>query len=61
MGPSKVASEYFTSEEMVQFKKPKKKRKLRKKEKLKADDLLPLEAIVPSKDHTSRRSVTCQC
>ena len=41
--PAVVASEYYTSEEMVAFRKTnKKKRKLRKKSKLKADDLLPL-------------------
>ncbi len=37
---------------MVQFKKPKKKRKVRKK--LKVDDLLPLEKEA-SKNHSSRR------
>jgi len=39
----RLATDYFTQEEMVQFKKPKKKRKVRKREMLKADDLLPLE------------------
>ncbi|XP_064397801.1 U4/U6.U5 tri-snRNP-associated protein 1-like [Halichondria panicea] len=51
-GPSHIASEYYTSEEMVKFKKPKKKRKVRKK--LKADDILPL-GDVGTKDHGSRR------
>lgn len=40
--PAVVASEYYTPEEMVSFRKPIKKRKLRKKTKLKADDLVPL-------------------
>ena len=57
--PAQVASEYYTAEEMVQFKRPKKKRKIRKKEKVKADDLLSLESLEPSggthKDHGSRR------
>ena len=39
--PAVVASEYFTAEEMVAFRKPKKRRKVRKG-KLKADDLIPL-------------------
>ena len=51
-GPSQIAREYFTSEEMVQFKKPKKKRKVRKK--LKADDLLPLGEEESTKDHGRR-------
>ena len=42
MAPSKLASEYYTAEEMVHFKKPRKKKKVRKKEKFKVDDLLPL-------------------
>ncbi len=54
-GPSHIASEYYTSEEMVKFKKPKKKRKVRKK--LKADDILPL-GDVGTKDHGSRRYCT---
>ena len=60
-----MASEYYTAEEMVQFKRPKKKRKIRKKEKLKADDLLPLDsqestsAEAASKDHGSRRYRMC--
>lgn len=61
LAPAQVASEYYTAEEMVQFKRPKKKRKIRKKEKVKADDLLPLESLEPSsgasKDHGSRRLV----
>ena len=41
--PSVVASEYYTNEEMVAFRRTtRKKRKLRKKSKLKADDLIPL-------------------
>eukprot|EP00112_Aurelia_sp_Birch-Aquarium-sp1_P016841 Seg385.12 transcript_id=Seg385.12/GoldUCD/mRNA.D3Y31 product="U4/U6.U5 tri-snRNP-associated protein 1" protein_id=Seg385.12/GoldUCD/D3Y31 len=37
-----IAKDYYTQEEMVQFKKPRKKRKVRKREVVKADDLLPL-------------------
>ncbi|EDO37415.1 predicted protein [Nematostella vectensis] len=55
MEKPRIASEYYTQEEMVQFKKPKKKRKVRKREALKADDL---EAITSgdagSGDHGSR-------
>ena len=62
LAPAQVASEYYTAEEMVQFKRPKKKRKIRKKEKVKADDLLSLESLEPSsgthKDHGSRRFVS---
>ncbi len=50
--PSHIASEYYTSEEMVQFKRPKKKRKVRKK--FKTDDLVPL-GDERNKDHSSRR------
>ena len=62
--PVQVASEYYTAEEMVQFKRPKKRRKIRKKEKVKADDLLSLESQErssggASKDHGSRRLATC--
>lgn len=39
--PAKIASEYFTSDEMVQFRKPKKRKKVRR---LKADDLLGMTA-----------------
>jgi U4/U6.U5 tri-snRNP-associated protein 1 len=61
LAPARVASEYYTAEEMVQFKRPKKRRKIRKKEKVKADDLLSLESQAhssggASKDHGSRRS-----
>ncbi len=55
MGPAQVASEYFSTEEMVAFKKPKRRKKLRKKEKVKADDLLPLNSSEDKKDHGSRR------
>ncbi|KFM77609.1 hypothetical protein X975_00028, partial [Stegodyphus mimosarum] len=40
MPEMKKANEYYTTEELVQFKKPKKKKKLRKPSILKADDLL---------------------
>lgn len=49
-----MASEYYTSEEMVQFKKVRKKKKLRKVEKVKADDLLPLGPEDTSRDHGAR-------
>ena len=54
--PSQIASEYFTTEEMVQFKKPggRKKRKLRKKEKFKVADLLVDTPASGTKDHGSR-------
>lgn len=52
--PSQLAREYFTTEEMVQFKKPRRKKKVRKREKLKADDLLPLPEEVQARDHGSR-------
>ena len=56
-----MASEYYTGEEMLQFKKVKKKRKLRKVEKVKADDLLPLgpedtSRDLGTRDRGSRRS-----
>ncbi|KAF3457135.1 hypothetical protein FNV43_RR01792 [Rhamnella rubrinervis] len=37
--PGKISSDYYTPEEMLQFKKPKKKKALRKKEKLDIDAL----------------------
>ncbi len=40
----RVASDYFTEEEVVKFKKPKKKKKKVKRKMLKADDLLALDA-----------------
>ena len=39
--PVQIASEYFTKDEIVQFRKPKRKKKVRR---LKADDLLGLSA-----------------
>ena len=53
VAPSRLASEYYTREEMVQFKKSGKKKRVRKK-KFRADDLLPLPESVASKDHGSR-------
>lgn len=50
-----TASEYYTQEEMLKFKKPKKRRKIKKRESLKADDLIPLEMPERS-DHGSRGS-----
>eukprot|EP00795_Rhopilema_esculentum_P013329 gene13329-4175_t len=49
-----LATDYYTQEEMVQFKKPKKKRKVRKREIVKADDLLPLPDE-PRPDPASRK------
>ena len=40
-GPVQIASEYFTQDEMVQFRKLKRKKKVRR---LKADDLLGFSA-----------------
>lgn len=52
MPPVQIASEYYTSEEMVQFKKVKKKRK---KVRVKAADILPLGTEDDdTKDHGSR-------
>ncbi|XP_031562153.1 U4/U6.U5 tri-snRNP-associated protein 1-like [Actinia tenebrosa] len=53
----KVASEYYTEEEMVKFKKPKKKRKVRKREVLKADDLetITTGSMTGAGDHGSRK------
>ena len=46
-----IASEYYTRDEMVQFKKRKRRKK---KEKFKVEDLLPLVNDEESKDHGSR-------
>ncbi|MCO5549243.1 hypothetical protein L7F22_002710 [Adiantum nelumboides] len=60
-GSPHVASDFFTSEEMLQFNKPKKKKKLRKKEKL---DLDALEVEAKAEDlvvdHGSRLSNVIQ-
>lgn len=61
---SSIASEYFTQDEMTQFKKPKKKKKLRKKDKLDLD-ALEAEAVMEglgtgdmgSRESASRRTV----
>ncbi|XP_065906677.1 U4/U6.U5 tri-snRNP-associated protein 1-like isoform X2 [Dysidea avara] len=51
---ARVASEYYSAEEMLKFKKPRKKKKL-KKQALKPDDLVPLADGDPSEfDHGSR-------
>lgn len=47
--PARVASEYYTKDEMVQFRRPKKKKKVRR---LKADDLLGLST--EKEDHDQR-------
>lgn len=52
VAPSQPAMEYYTEEEMVQFRKPRKKKKVRKR--LKADDLIPLADERTSRDHASR-------
>ena len=49
-----IASEYYTNEEMVQFKKRKKRKR---KEKFKPDELLPLVNEEESKDHGSRKRI----
>lgn len=51
----KIASEYLTPDEMVMFKKPKKKRKvMRKRSGLKPEDIIPLPGQSAGKDHGSR-------
>lgn len=56
MAAPSLARDYFTEEEMVKFKKPRKKvRKVRKREVLKADDLLRLD-VDTIKDRGSRKS-----
>ncbi|KAK4337390.1 hypothetical protein RND71_043337 [Anisodus tanguticus] len=50
---SKVASEYYTEEEVIKFKKPKKLKKSKKNKVLTADSLLPL-ADDNNEDHGSR-------
>ncbi|XP_023236916.1 U4/U6.U5 tri-snRNP-associated protein 1-like [Centruroides sculpturatus] len=53
----KIANEYYTTEEMVRFKKPKKKvRKVRKRELLKPEDLIPLPGENAGIDHGSRKT-----
>ena len=49
--PARIASEYFTKDEMVQFRKPKRKKKVRR---LKADDLL---GLTPESDVSEQRLV----
>ena len=59
LAPALAATEYYTTEEMVQFKRPKKRRKIRKKEQLKADDIIPLpEELTDTslRDHGSRHT-----
>lgn len=56
MAAPSLARDFFTEEEMVKFKKPKKKvRKVRKRELLKADDLLRLD-VDSLKDRGSRKN-----
>ncbi len=52
MPKSVVASEYYTSDEMVQFKKRKRRKK---KDKFQPDNLVPLGNEEETKDHGSRR------
>ncbi|XP_055949942.1 U4/U6.U5 tri-snRNP-associated protein 1-like isoform X2 [Argiope bruennichi] len=54
MPEMKPANEYYTTEDMVQFKKPKKKKKLKKVSVLKADDLLAGDTV-DDRDLGSRR------
>ncbi|GBM59200.1 U4/U6.U5 tri-snRNP-associated protein 1 [Araneus ventricosus] len=54
MPEMKIANEYYTPEDMVQFKKPKKKKKLKKVSILKADDLLAGDTV-EDRDLGSRR------
>ncbi|RMX51409.1 hypothetical protein pdam_00012621, partial [Pocillopora damicornis] len=54
MAQPRPVAEYYTQEEMVKFKKPKKRRKIKKRETLKADDL---EALPGQTDlHSDRGS-----
>lgn len=54
MKPSQIATEYYTTDEMAKFKKPKRKvKKLRKGGSLKADDLV-MSADVVTEDYGSR-------
>ena len=50
----KIASEYYNEEELVKFKKPKKKIKVRSKKKLRADDLLAMNSKDYLRDIGSR-------
>ena len=50
MPQQKVASDYYTEEEVVKFKKPKKKKKVKRKM-LKADDLLALADVNTEQSH----------
>ena len=50
--PAVIASEYYTTDEMTQFKKRKKKKR---KERFKIDDILPLGNDDEGKDHGSRQ------
>lgn len=52
-----LAVEYYTQEEMVKFKKPKKKRKIKKRETLKADDLEELPGQTDLSSDRGSRSV----
>ncbi|KXJ28213.1 U4/U6.U5 tri-snRNP-associated protein 1 [Exaiptasia diaphana] len=57
MAQPRLASEYYTEEEMLKFKKPKKKRKIRKREVLKADALESISgSYLASGDHGSRNT-----
>ena len=50
MPQHKIASDYYTEEEVVKFKKPKKKKKVKRKM-LKADDLLALADVNTEQSH----------
>ncbi|KAL9958680.1 hypothetical protein ACROYT_G035729, partial [Oculina patagonica] len=57
MAKPQLAAEYYTQEEMVKFKKPKKRRKIKKRETLKADDLETLPGQADLNSDRGSRSV----
>lgn len=59
MSAPQLAREYYTEEELVKFKKPRKKiRKVRKRQVLKADDLLKINVADSTQDRGSRKQKT---
>lgn len=57
MAQPRPVAEYYTQEEMVTFKKPKKKRKIQRRETLKADDLEALPGQTDLRSDRGSRSV----
>lgn len=57
MASPQLVAEYYTQEEMVKFKKPKKRRKIKKRETLKADDLEALPGQADLNSDRGSRSV----